>query len=216
MEYLGSILETIEQGGLIMYPIILLGFIVFTLIVERWIYIRRVITGSAYFRGTFFASWRSGDVERARRIAEGHDGPIARMMSQGLRSLDRSKEDIRERINEVAIEEMPRLERFLSTIAVIGTIMPILGLLGTVTGMISTFEVITIHGTGDPKMLAGGISEALITTQAGLIFALPILLVHNFLSSKVDNFISEMEHSTVSFLAEIESDTDNGGRNKAD
>ncbi len=122
-------------------------------------------------------------MDKAKELANSHPGPIARMMRQGIANLGRSKDDIRESIQEAAMAEVPRLEKWLSTIAVIGTMMPIMGLLGTVTGMISTFDVITVKGTSDPKALAGGISEALITTQTGLIFALPIILLHNVLAS---------------------------------
>lgn len=211
MEYLGSMLETIQKGGFIMYPILFLGLVVFSLIVDRWLYLRRVFAGSELFRKQFFSLWSKGEVDKARQVAAENDGPIAHMMQRAIASLGRSKQDVREGIQEVALAEIPRLERFLSTIAVIGTMMPILGLLGTVTGMISTFEVITILGTGDPKELAGGISEALITTQAGLVFALPILLIHNFLSNKVDTFIAKMDHATVSFLSEIRSDENGNG-----
>lgn len=203
-----NLIETIHKGGLVMYPMILLSIFVFALIVERAIFLRYVRQRSGPFVDAFFTHWDKGEIEQAKKAAQGHEGPIARMLVAGLGMLDNTKENIRESLNQAALAEMPALNRFLSTIAVIGTMMPILGLLGTVSGMISTFEVITVKGTGDPKALAGGISEALITTQTGLIFALPIMLLHNFLENRVDNFVNKMETAASRFLVRIESDSE--------
>lgn len=205
-----NLIETIHKGGLVMYPMILLSIFVFALIVERAIFLRYVRQRSGPFVDAFFSHWDKGEVEGAKKAADGHEGPVARMLAAGLGMLDNTKENIRESLNQAALAEMPALNRFLSTIAVIGTMMPILGLLGTVSGMISTFEVITVKGTGDPKALAGGISEALITTQTGLIFALPIMLLHNFLENRVDNFVNKMETAASRFLVRIESDSERG------
>lgn len=201
-----DMLETISKGGLVMYPMILLSFFVFILIVERALFLRSLRKNAGPFIDTFFDHYEKGDVEGARKAAKEHEGPISRMLRKGLSTISNSRENIREALNQAALQEMPGLNRFLSTIGVIGTMMPILGLLGTVSGMISTFEVITVKGTGDPKALAGGISEALITTQTGLIFALPILLLHNFLANRVDFFINMMESTSSRFLVQIKSD----------
>ena len=99
-------------------------------------------------------------------------------------------------LQEAILKELPRLERFLSTISVLAAVAPLLGLLGTVSGMINTFQAITIHGTGDPRMLSGGISEALITTQLGLLVAVPVLILHHFLERRVDARVGEMEEKS--------------------
>lgn len=203
-----NLIETIQKGGVIMIPMILLSIFVFALIVERGLFLRYMRQRSSPFMAAFFAHWDNDDVGAAREAANNHEGPIARMLRSGINQLGNSKENIRESLRQAALAEMPDLNRFLSTIAVIGTMMPILGLLGTVSGMISTFEVITVKGTGDPKALAGGISEALITTQTGLIFALPIMLLHNFLENRVDNFVNKMETAASRFLVRIESDSE--------
>ena len=201
-----NMIDTIQKGGVIMIPMILLSIFVFALIVERALFLRTVRLGSAPFMLSFFALWDKSEFDKAKEVAENHHGPIARMLRNGLSVLGGNKENIREALHQAAMGEMPVLNRFLSTIAVIGTMMPILGLLGTVSGMISTFEVITVKGTGDPKALAGGISEALITTQTGLIFALPILLLHNFLQNRVDNYVNQMEGAASRFLVKINSE----------
>lgn len=205
-----NLLETIQKGGIVMYPMILLSIFVFALIVERALFLRYMRKKSGPFMRTFFTHWDNGEFDKAFKETSGHEGPIARMLSEGHKVMDKSKESVKDALNQAALQEMPNLNRFLSTIAVIGTMMPILGLLGTVSGMISTFEVITVKGTGDPKALAGGISEALITTQTGLIFALPILLLHNFLQNRVDHYVNMMEGAASRFLVQIKSDNNKG------
>lgn len=202
-----NLIETIQKGGVVMIPMIMLSIFVFSLIVERAIFLRYMRRRSGPFVVDFFAHWDKGEFDQAKSVAENHDGPIARMLRSGLTMIKSSKENVREALHQAALSEMPGLDRFMSTIGVIGTMMPILGLLGTVTGMISTFEVITVKGTGDPKALAGGISVALITTQTGLIFALPILLLHNFLQNRVDHYVNMMETAASRFLVQIKSDT---------
>jgi len=197
------LLEFVAKGGPVMIPMIMLAFLVFVLIVERYLYIRQINRGSAKFTGEFFSLWDSGKADAAAKAAENHEGPIARMLAAGIKAVGKGKQTMREAMQEQALSETPALNRFMSTIATIGTIMPIMGLLGTVTGMIKTFEVITVKGTGDPKALAGGISEALITTETGLIFAIPILLFHTFLSNRVDRYLNEMEKFATRLLASI-------------
>ena len=202
-----TLIDTIQKGGLVMYPMILLSIFVFALIIERMLFLRGTYKNSGPFLLNFFEHWDKGDKTAAIKEAKGHEGPFARMIRKGIGRMEAGagKDNIREALTEGALDELPVFNRFISTIAVIGTMMPILGLLGTVSGMISTFEVITVKGTGDPKALAGGISEALITTQTGLIFALPILLLHNYLEGRVDNLATKMESSISRFLGQIES-----------
>ena len=97
-------------------------------------------------------------------------------------------------------QETPSLEKGLSTISVMATTAPLLGLLGTVMGMIQLFEVITLHGTSDPKLLAGGISVALVTTEAGLMVAIPLQLLHTFLSNRADRLTAKLESAGLAVL----------------
>jgi len=118
-------------------------------------------------------------------------------------------------LQESILHELPRVERGLSVLAVLGAIAPLLGLLGTVSGMIDTFRVITLFGTGDPKMMSGGISEALITTELGLAVAIPIMLFHTFLSRRVEHIVGEMEEKAVFLTNSIQkqaADSGPGGR----
>jgi len=195
-----QLIETIHRGGIVMYPMIALAFLVFFLIVERWLYLRSAYNRSEEFAKRFFPLLQKGKLDEAKALIPEYKCPIARMVAAGMENMELSKEDMRGVLHEVALADIPKLERFLNVIAVIGTMMPILGLLGTVTGMIATFDVITVKGTGDPRALAGGISQALITTEAGLVFALPIILLHSVLSARVDRLLAEMERAQTAFL----------------
>lgn len=108
-------------------------------------------------------------------------------------------------LEEQIIREQGRLERFISAVGVLASISPLLGLLGTVTGMIDTFQAITLYGTGDPRMMSTGISEALITTQAGLAIALPLLLAHHFLKRRVAALVANMEEAGQGMIAVLSS-----------
>ncbi|MCP4718177.1 MAG: MotA/TolQ/ExbB proton channel family protein, partial [Desulfobacteraceae bacterium] len=106
-------------------------------------------------------------------------------------------------VEEKIMTEQGKQERFLSIIGVLASIAPLLGLLGTVTGMISTFRAITIFGTGDPRMMSTGISEALVTTQAGLGIAIPLLLAHHFLKRRVVFLVEDMEACGMGIIARL-------------
>jgi biopolymer transport protein ExbB len=110
------------------------------------------------------------------------------------------REDKENALQEAILREIPPLERYLSTLGILAAIAPLLGLLGTVTGMINTFHVITFYGASDPRMMSGGISEALVTTMLGLAVAIPIMLCHTLINRKVETLISTMEEKAVAFV----------------
>jgi biopolymer transport protein ExbB len=191
--------ELIAKGGPIMVVIIALSVFTATLIIERWIFlfVNRTRKG---FLNRFFLLVKERKAREAYNLCKKTRGPVSEVLSVCLINYKVGKERMRESVSEVVARERPKLERYLSTIAVMGTIMPILGLLGTVTGMIQTFDVISVIGTGDPEALAGGISMALITTQAGLVVAIPIIILHNILSNKVERIMAEMEEVAKRFI----------------
>ena len=108
-----------------------------------------------------------------------------------------SREVLESILQEAVLHELPSLQRGLAVLAVMGAVAPLLGLLGTVTGMIETFRIITVFGTGDPKLMSGGISEALVTTELGLAVAIPIMLLHTLLSRRADHILGDMEKQAV-------------------
>jgi len=125
---------------------------------------------------------------------------MIRVLKAGVKFHQLEREELENALQEAILGEISRLERFLSTLAVLASIAPLLGLLGTVTGMINTFQVITFHGTSDPRLMSGGISEALVTTMLGLVVAIPIMLCHSLLSRRVETIIAQMEEKAISFV----------------
>ncbi|MBN2491224.1 MAG: MotA/TolQ/ExbB proton channel family protein [Planctomycetes bacterium] len=179
-------LEHLRAGGPVMIPIGLVVLAAFFLIAER---LRFVAGARRDFRQ--LAGCLEGRVPAAeirRRIAH-RPGPLARVLETVLTHPEGGPAAVDQAMHQAA----PALERSLGLLGVLGTVAPFLGLLGTVTGLITTFQTLTAVGSNDPRLLAGGISEALITTQAGLMVAIPILLVHAYLSKRVDDLSDRLE-----------------------
>lgn len=188
------------KGGPIMIPLILIGLAALMMIGERIFFLRknRIEEGSLIDRLSGYL--KDKRYPEAKKLLEQTPGVLARVLGHGLSRLDRGRETVQEAIEEAILSELPPLKRFLSAIGVMGSISPLLGLLGTVSGMISTFNVITRFGSGDPKLLSGGISEALITTEVGLAIAIPVLLLHNHLSNRVEEITSKLEEGCAKFI----------------
>jgi biopolymer transport protein ExbB len=192
-----GIVASVEAGGIIVWPILGLGLLALLIVLERLFTLQRV-----HFRVTWLMNHVSelvgeGRWRKALALCDEHPGAVARVLKATLRNrhLDRQLQE--DATNEAILNELPTLQRFLPALSVIAAVAPLLGLLGTVTGMISTFEVITEHGTGDPKLLSGGISEALITTELGLAVAIPVLLLHSLLARRVDKIMGNMETNSL-------------------
>ena len=141
--------------------------------------------------------------------------PTCQMLDSAMDHVGSSQEVLENALTEGILSQVPKLERFIPTLALFAVVSPLLGLLGTVSGMIKTFEIITEVGTGDPGMLAGGISEALLTTQFGLVVAIPIMLVHHFLKSQVDKIVNDMEEKGTAFIITLSKESGNGDTKEA-
>lgn len=184
-------IQFFKDGGILMYPIFALLILSILLIIERFI----VISFKSYSKGTHdvLKALESNSIDEARRLSVKVKGSIGSILRRGLEKDYENREAAEKAIEEVFAAETPSIEKGLSSISVMASTAPLLGLLGTVMGMIELFEVITMHGTSDPKLLAGGISIALITTQAGLMVAIPVQLLHTFLSNRADRLTGKME-----------------------
>lgn len=190
--------ERLRSGGILVWPILLVGLVAFLLIFERFIFLSRVKSNTDRVMGKIVKLVEVGDFRQSLDLVENRKGPVFRVLAAGL-AARKATRDVRESVLEEAIlKELPRLEKFLPTLQVLAAIAPLLGLLGTVTGMINTFQVITVYGAGDPRMMSGGISEALITTELGLTVAIPIILLHTWFARRVDVIIGDMEEKSVS------------------
>lgn len=195
-----GISEWLASGGLLVWPILLVGAIALVLGLERIIALSRVRSNSDKAFAEIITMADKGEWDACHTYCEEQDRfATCRVLHRALDNLGRSREVLERSLEEGLLHELPRLERFLPTLSILAAIAPLLGLLGTVTGMIDTFQVITLHGTGDPRMMSGGISEALITTQLGLAVAIPIMAVHHFLERRVDKILGDMEEKCTAF-----------------
>ncbi|MEQ9824320.1 MAG: MotA/TolQ/ExbB proton channel family protein, partial [Puniceicoccaceae bacterium] len=195
-----SILEHIQSGGIWIYPI--LGFALASLLTALFkafeIYTVKMPAPGALHG--ILEPLNKGDTQGARAAAEAVPGPAGKMLVDAVIHSDESKELIEEVMYESMIEVQPKMERLLPFIAVTAATAPLMGLLGTVTGMINTFKLITIFGTGDAKSLSSGISEALVTTEFGLIVAIPSLILHSLLHRRAQGVLANMERIAVAFV----------------
>ncbi len=192
-----GVLETIADGGVIGWIIFFLGVLAAVLVVLRAVFLGRAGASTGKILDDISGHVRRGDKEAALSVLKKRQGATARVVAAAIRNLDRDREHLEDIVSESILHESGHLNRFGAFIMVIAAVAPLLGLLGTVTGMISTFDVITEFGTGDPKLLSGGISIALVTTELGLIVAIPTLLFGNLLSSWAERIKDDMEKAAL-------------------
>ena len=193
-------LELVQAGGWLMFPILLCSVIAAGIIVERlWTLQKRKVIPEKLMTGIW--NLLSQDQLTEKHIEEIERGsPLGRILSAGLINRKLSRDLVRESIEETGRFVAHDLERFISSLGTIATITPLLGLLGTVIGMIKVFAEIMAQGTGQANLLAGGISEALITTAAGLVVAIPALICHRILQRRVDEIVVYMEQEALKLV----------------
>ncbi len=193
-------LELIKAGGWLMWPIIACSIVAMAIIIERLWMLRtsRVVPEDLVSQVWQLHRRQEINSSRIKSIAE--SSPLGRILAAGLTNRFHSKEVMKESIEEVGRQVVHELERYLNTLGTIASISPLLGLLGTVIGMIKVFAAITTAGVGNPAVLAGGISEALITTAAGLSVAIPSLMFHRYLSGRVDFLVIRMEEEALKMV----------------
>jgi biopolymer transport protein ExbB len=196
-----SLWQQIPKGGPIVWPIVAILIVGIAIVIERIVFLMRKRVDADHLARRIETLAVEQDWQACREICSVHTGnPVGRVMAAGLACCHMQREAMENALQEAILKEVPAMERFLSTLGMLAAIAPLLGLLGTVTGMIDTFHVITQHGTGDPRMMSGGISEALVTTMLGLTVAIPIMLAHTLLNRAVDTRIGEMEEKAVALV----------------
>lgn len=194
-------LALFEKGGILMYFILLSSIMGLAVVIDRLIYFIMVENGNyGTLKNEVLTYIKDNDLDGAREVLAENKHSVARILEAILEDTTSSREILEEKVREVALAQIPILERYMWILGITAHVSPLLGLLGTVTGMIKAFNVIATHGVGNPEMLATGISEALITTAAGLTVAIPATVLHNYLNKKIDNVINEMEKASVEFL----------------
>lgn len=183
----------IQKGGYLMYPIALCSVLALGIFLERlWTYfkVQKELRALSHHVEPLVAKER---LDEAITACHQSDSPLAQVFLSALRVAGRSRDQIKAVVEETGRREFAPLQRFLGLLGTIATISPLLGLLGTVLGMIRAFNVIAAQGMGTPATLGAGISEALITTAAGMTVAIPVILAHRYLSSRLDQLSIEME-----------------------
>ena len=193
-------LELVKSGGFLIWPLLLCSIISLAIIAERFwsLQTKRIISTNLVIR---VWDWNKRGVLNAHQIEKlRKDSPLGRVLAAGLVNRKHDREVMKESIEEVGRHVAHDLERYLNTLGTIASISPLLGLLGTVVGMIKVFAVITAQGVGNPGILAEGISEALITTAVGLTVAIPSLMFYRYFRGRVDELVVTMEQEALKMV----------------
>ena len=192
-----TIEDTLEGGGTIGYIILGLGALGLLLILVRVFLLIQAGSNVKKITDVVIAKVQEGKGNEALDAIKSFQGATARVIKATLRNIGKERDHIEDIVTENILNESSNIDRFGNFVLVLAAVAPLLGLLGTVTGMIATFDIITTHGTGDPKLLSGGISEALVTTMLGLVVAIPLLLLGNLLSGWAQGIKDSMEQSAL-------------------
>lgn len=204
-------LELVKAGGWLMLPIIACSIIAMAIIIERfWSLQKRKIIPQQQMVAQIW-QWAQDNQLNGERIKTLREGsPLGRVLAAGLMNANMSREVMKESIQDAGRHVIHQLERYLNTLGTIAVISPLLGLLGTVIGMIKVFSVITDVGVGNPGELAGGISQALITTAAGLTVAIPSVIFHRYFRGKVNELVVDMEEESLKLVDVLHSKKQGG------
>lgn len=201
-----QIFSVIAKGGYVMYPIVACSVIALAVFIERWYVLRYSRERIRKYLRVVRKLLSQRDLRGLLELSSRHPNPASRIILAGLKKyFNGHPREAREAMENVASFELPFFEKRLSTLVVVANISPLLGLLGTVTGMIRTFAVIAAVGVGKPTEMAGGISEALLTTAAGLSVAIPTVVMHHYLSHLSESIVGDIERVAGEVLEVIES-----------
>ncbi len=196
-------LEFFQRGGIMMYPLALTSLIAVALIIERFIMLRKkkILIPEIISVVENFSSFK--DIDLARNICNKYQGPLSNMIRTALEHYKMAKAEIREVLEDQGRQEIRTLQRNLVALEAVAAVSPLMGLLGTVLGMVQVFEVIKEQGVGQTAALSGGISQALLTTVTGLFIAIPTLIFYYYFSQKAENLILDIEKYTNEFIDKI-------------
>lgn len=191
---IGDLVTQFQQGGPMMYPLLVFSLLALTFIIERAIALRRAkINVNEFLSKVRKALLVNRDVRAAIKVCEEYKGPVASVVKSALLKYGHPREEIEKNIESAAIFESGRLERGLMVLSSTANVAPMMGFLGTVTGMIRSFATLATQGLTNPGAVAAGISEALITTATGLFIAIPAQLGYNYFMSRINKFMRDIE-----------------------
>ena len=197
--------QVLSAGGWVMPFIVLCSIIALAICIERQFALNRRKIAPPHLLATVWQQLRGEglDAQRLKSLRQG--SPLGAILAAGLANRHQGRDVMRESIREAASHVIHQLERYLNTLGTVAAVTPLMGLLGTVLGMISVFTEITTHGTGNAGALAGGISEALITTAAGLAVAIPSLVMHRHYTSRIESIVVDLEREAIKLVYAIHS-----------
>lgn len=198
--------EIIQSGGILMWPLILCSVLALAITAERFWTLRRNQIAPADLLSRVWG-WMKNDQLNSSRLKELRESsPLGRVLAAGLVNARHGRDLMKESIQEAASVEVHYMERYLNALGTIAGVSPLIGLLGTVFGMIEVFNQIVLQGTGNAGAFAGGISEALVTTAAGLMVAIPALVAHRILTRRVDEIVVFMEQEATKLVDVLQGD----------
>jgi len=197
-------IEWIIRGGPMMIPILLCSIVAFAVIIERFVYIRGIKINTRKFMGEISYSLKRNRADEAIEMCDKSQGPLPKVLKAGILKYDRTRQEIREAIEDAALHEIPKLEKNTGVLMTIAQISPLLGFLGTAIGLVEIFQKIQVMTAAlnpvTPADISGGIWQALISMVAGLTVAIPVLTAYNYFAGKINYIIREMEISATDLV----------------
>ena len=204
-------LELVTAGGWLMVFILLSSVVAAAICIERLYTLNPKKIAPPHLLASVWKQLKAGEMDANRLRVLRQSSPLGRILAAGLGNAYHGRDVMKESIQEAASHVIHELERYLNTLGTIAAVAPLLGLLGTVVGMIKVFAEIMAQGTGNASALAGGISEALITTAAGLSVAIPALIMHRYLTGRIDAIVVELEQETIKLVDALHSEENTEG-----
>lgn len=199
-----SLKDFLIEGGPIMIPLFICSIFALAIVISKLVYFSRISENTHELKHDVFQLIRKNELKEAIALCDNSNSPVAKILKEGTLKSDCSRDEIKEAMEDVSLFEIPVLEKRFTALATIAHIAPLLGLLGTVAGMTASFHTIQARAASmnpvTPGDLAGGIGEALLTTVAGLVVAIPTYVAYNYLVSRVNGFVREMEHAATELL----------------
>ena len=192
--------DLLAAGGWVMPVIVLCSVIALGISIERSVALNPDRIAPPHLLANVWKQLKAGELDAQRLKALRHGSPLGAILAAGLANRSQGRDVMKESIQEAAGRVVHDLERYLNTLGTVAAVAPLLGLLGTVVGMIRVFTEITVQGTGNANALAGGISEALITTAAGLVVAIPALVMHRYFTGKIDTIVVGLEQVSIKLV----------------
>jgi biopolymer transport protein ExbB len=193
-------LDLFFKGGFAMYPLLALSVVTVAIAIERVIYLRRARTDASEFMGVIHDLLSRNALDEAYKHCESTSGPISGIIQSGLKNQRRGRQEVIRAIEDAGALEVAKLEKGILVLQTISKIAPLIGLFGTVTGMIRSFQAMGAAGGGDPRMVAVGIAEALVATAGGLVVAIPAYFLSFYFMNTVGKFLLDMQKSSIHFL----------------